>query len=169
MQGAELFADEARIALRGASFAEIAGAVGVDVGAPADLYHDGSGVAPDEPIDVDAAAAAYLGDCFVLGDSALRRFAPDETPVLWPEHFDVGVTIEGVNYGVSLGDSYLTEPYAYVGPWKVPDPRNDSFWNAPFGAAQPLQVLSTVDGVAAFFAEGARQAGGAEPGARQAS
>jgi hypothetical protein len=68
--------------------------------------------------------------------------------VLWPEHFDLGVTLDEVNYGVSLGDGYLAEPYAYVGPWQ---PRTGPFWNAPFGAARPLR---DVPDVAGFFAEG---------------
>ena len=40
-----------------------------------------------------------------------------QTPVLWPEHFDVGITLDKVNYGVSPGDDDIPEPYAYVGPW----------------------------------------------------
>jgi hypothetical protein len=34
---------------------------------------------------------------FVRGDAALRAFAADSTPILWPEHFDVGVTVGEVN------------------------------------------------------------------------
>jgi hypothetical protein len=37
-------------------------------------------------------------------------------PVLWPEHFDIGITIDAVNYGASRGDDHIAEPYAYVGP-----------------------------------------------------
>ena len=37
--------------------------------------------------------------------------------VLWPEHFDVGIDANEVNYGVSPGDASCPEPYAYVGPW----------------------------------------------------
>ena len=46
--------------------------------------------------------------------------APDETPILWPEHFDIGISVGEVNYGVSAGDGYLAVPYAYVGPWSPP-------------------------------------------------
>jgi hypothetical protein len=70
--------------------------------------------------------------------------------VLWPEHFDVAVTLDEVNYGVSLGDGYLPEPYAYVGPWQ---PRTGEFWNAPFGAAKPLTGMDVED----FFRTGLRQ------------
>ena len=46
---------------------------------------------------------------------------------------------------------YLDEPYAYVGPFRVP---TGPFWNAPFGAAHPLRELPTAAAVAAFFGEG---------------
>ena len=69
------------------------------VGAPAGLYDDGSGAEPGDQIDVDASAAAYLAECLALGDAALRRVEPAETPVLWPEHFDLGITADEINYG----------------------------------------------------------------------
>jgi hypothetical protein len=120
-----------------------------DVGAPAGLYHDGSGLTAADVISVDPAAAAKLHGCLLAGDMALRQFAPGAVPVLWPEHFDVGVTVDEVNYGVSLGDGFLNEPYAYVGP---PTSHKGAFWNAPFGAALPLP--GKIDEIAAFFAKG---------------
>jgi hypothetical protein len=134
------------VAVSGLTVAEVAGRLGVDAGAPAGLYHDGSGVQPDDTVEVPDAAVllAALG----TADAALRAFAPAATPVLWPEHFDVGVTVDEVNYGVSPGDRYLDEPYAYISPWQ---PRTGPFWTAPFGAARPLRELSDI---AAFFAEG---------------
>jgi hypothetical protein len=134
------------VAVEGLTFAEVAARLGVDVGAPEGVYGDGSGVQADESITVPDAAA--LGAAFNRGDAALRLFAPDQTPVLWPEHFDVGVTVGECNYGVSLGDSAIDEPYAYVGPWT---PRTGPFWTEPFGAARRLREL---DDIAAFFAEG---------------
>jgi len=134
------------VAVEGLTFAEVAARLGVDVGAPEGVYGDGSGVQADESITVPDAAA--LGAAFNRGDAALRLFAPDQTPVLWPEHFDVGVTVGECNYGVSLGDSAIDEPYAYVGPWT---PRTGPFWTEPFGAARRLRDL---DDIAAFFAEG---------------
>ncbi len=83
------------------------------------------------------------------GDAALRALAPDETPILWPEHFDIGITVGEVNYGVSAGDGYLAVPYAYVGPWSPP--AQDDFWNAPFGRALPVDEI---DDLLAFFTEG---------------
>jgi hypothetical protein len=123
----------------------------VDAGAPEGLYHDGSGVAPGEEITFSPRVVESMLDRLRVGVDALRTFAPTETPVLWPEHFDVALTIDEVNYGVSLGDGFLDYPYAYVGPWK---PHSGDFWNAPFGAARPL---STVEDALAFFQEGRRQ------------
>jgi hypothetical protein len=140
-----------RVSLYGRTCASLAEAVGAPTGKPADRYHDGSGVEPDEVLELDDTALAMLADGFDTGDAALRRFAPSQIPVLWPEHFDVGVTLDEVNYGVSPGDNYLGEPYAYVGPWQA---RAGEFWNAPFGAAVPMRALASEDAIVAFFAEG---------------
>ena len=137
------------------TYAGLGKQLGLDAGAPEGLYHDGSGATPDQTPVLDEAAAADLVAALYRGDQALRRLTPQQTPVLWPEHFDVGVTDDEVNYGVSLGDGYLDEPYMYVGPFT---PRSGPFWNAPFGAAQPL--AQTVEEVASFFAEGRRLAAG---------
>jgi hypothetical protein len=137
-------------AIDGASVTALAVAVGVDAGAAQDLYHDYTDVTPDEPLAVAGHEAAELLEALWRGDQALRRLAPGETPVVWPEHFDVGITVDGVNYGVSPGDGYLDEPYAYVGPHT---PRTGAFFNAPFGAARPLRELPG-DTLDVFFAEG---------------
>ncbi|GAA1954543.1 hypothetical protein [Catenulispora subtropica] len=141
------------VPVRGASYQELGERLGVTAGAPVGLYHDGSGAQPPEHPELDPAEALGLLDALYRGDQALRAFAPEATPVLWPEHFDVGVTVDEVNYGVSPGDNYLNEPYMYVGPHK---PREGEFWNAPFGAALPL--AATVEEITAFFAEGQRAA-----------
>jgi hypothetical protein len=138
------------VPIDGRSCTELAGAAGVDATAP-EIYHDRTGVDPGEVLRLDPSAADRLATALALGDAGLRAFAPDLAPVLWPEHFDVSVTVDEVNYGVSPGDSYLDEPYAYVGPFRS---RSGPFWNAPFGAARPLAQLSDVDSVVAFFAEG---------------
>jgi hypothetical protein len=112
---------------------------------------------PDEPVQVDVIAARRLADWFALGDAALRGFAEDlgavADPVLWPEHLDLGITVDGVNYGVSPGDVARPEPYLYVGPHEPPPPADD-FWNAPFGAAVSDDRIPTPQDAAAFFAEG---------------
>jgi hypothetical protein len=71
--------------------------------------------------------------------------------VLWPEHFDAAIRVDGVNYGVTPGDQHVPLPYAYVGPDEVPD---DPFWNAPFGATLSLGPEPSADAVLAFFRAG---------------
>jgi hypothetical protein len=151
VDGTELVAGDTRTAVVGLTFAEVAALAGVDLGAPADLYPDGSGVDPGETVSLSPAALGVLDDAYQRGDAALRAFAPDQTPVLWPEHFDLGTTVDEVNYGVSPGDAVLGEPYAYVGPWQ---PRTGPFWNASFGAARPMRELADVEAVRRFFTEG---------------
>lgn len=150
VEGVELVRDDLRVPLRGTA-AELAAAVGVDVGAPADLYAEHAELGPDDELVVDRAAIALVLDWFVRGDRGLRRFAPSEDPILWPEHFDVGIALDEVNYGVSPGDRSRPLPYAYVGPWT---PREGAFWNAPFGAVRAAEALPDSEAVAAFFGEG---------------
>ena len=140
---------------RGDAVVDLAGAdadvevLGLEATSLSAVYTDGSGVGRDEPLVVDAAAAATIADAFAAGDVALRSLAPDETPILWPEHFDIGISAGEVNYGVSAGDGYLEVPYAYVGPWSPPT--QDDYWNAPFGRAVPVDEI---DDLLAFFSEG---------------
>lgn len=153
IEGTELVGAHGRQPLRG-SYAEVAAAAGLTPRRLDDVYHDGVDVSSDDPIELDPDHVALLLDAFATGDAALRAFAPDEVPVLWPEHFDVGISHDDVNYGLSPGDATLSEPYAYVGPWVR---RSGRFWNQPFGAARPLAALGGVDAVAAFFREGAER------------
>jgi hypothetical protein len=155
VEGLDVVTPTARIPLDGASYADLGDALGLAAGAPEDLYADGSGATLADVVRLDPDAAHALATALATGDDALRRLDPSQPPVLWPEHFDVGLTLDEVNYGVSPGDAYLAEPYAYVGPWQS---REGDFWNAPFGAAQPLAVLGAADAVLAFFHEGRRHA-----------
>jgi hypothetical protein len=148
--GGDLVYRDRRTAMDGRTCAELAAQANVAAGRPQNLYHDGSGVAVDEPLAVDPVAADALARAFAAGDRALRGLDGGE-PVLWPEHFDLGLSLDEVNYGLSPGDEYLDEPYAYVGPWL---PRHGEFWNAPFGAARSLRDLGDAGAVEAFFREG---------------
>lgn len=172
VDGGLLVSGTHRIPITGHTYAELAAAVGIQASVlQHEVYPQGPDVRLDDAIRLDPGAASHLARCFAQGDRALRRLLPDVEPVLWPEHFDVGCTIDEINYGVSPGDGYLAEPYAYVGPWHTP---RGSFWNAPFGAARALRELPTVGATVAFFREGQRRAGhgreerpsnkGAEPG-----
>jgi hypothetical protein len=145
--------------LRG-TFGQLGTAAGLDIGPPVGVYPPAYTPAEHEPIVVDPDAAEQIERALAIGDLALRRFAPQQTPVLWPEHFDVAVSVDEVNYGVSPGDTAIAEPYAYVGPWDRPE---GPFWNQPFGAAICLRELGGSDEVLGFFhrgqAEAARAAG----------
>ncbi len=151
VDGGDLVAGEARLRMAGTTLRRLGDAAGLDVGAPVDLYADGSGALPEDPLEVDEQAAAELARWLATGEAALRSLAPDQTPVLWPEHFDLSITVDEVNYGVSLGDGFLAEPYAYVGPWAH---REGDFWNAPFGAVRRAAELADAQEVGAFFAAG---------------
>ncbi len=76
--------------------------------------------------------------------------------MLWPEHFDVAIRVHEMNFGLSPGDAFIEEPYAYVGVASSP---SGEFWNAPFGAAVPLRDLPDALAVAGFFTEGRERAG----------
>lgn len=136
---------------------ELAELAGVDVGAPDGLYHDHADLGADDPLAIEPSAAEHLLAWFATGDAALRTFAPDAEPVLWPEHFDLGVTLDDVNFGVSPGDGYLAEPYAYVGPHVPPE---GDFWNAPFGAVLTATDAAGVAAAVAFFEQGRQLARG---------
>ncbi len=131
--------------------------VGAPLGLPDGIYPPTTPSDPDTVLDVDVDAARELGRWFGVGQDALVRFVSDAgadaVPTLWPEHFDLGVSVDAVNYGVSPGDDVVAEPYLYVGPHAGP-PRRDGFWNAPFGAALPWSEVGSVDDAVAFFARG---------------
>ncbi|MQY09423.1 hypothetical protein [Actinomadura macrotermitis] len=158
VEDGELVGD-GRVPLNGTTCRELAAAFQVDPGAPKDLYKEGSGAGLDDRLEVDSGAARHLAECLAIGQAALTGFAPASEPVLWPEHFDLGITVDEVNYGVSLGDGYLNEPYAYAGPWKA---RSGEFWNAPFGAVRPIRELADATAVQGFFQE-ARERAGSDP------
>ena len=134
---------------------ELADAAGIDFGAPQGVYSDASGASASYRLVIDPTAAAVMAEAFALGDAALRelgaRHGPVQQPVLWPEHFDVGISLDEVNYGVSVGDETIPEPYAYVGPWK---PRRGDFWDQAFGAARRVAELADAAAVVAFFEAG---------------
>ena len=121
------------------------------------VYADTTDATPDSPVTVDPDSAAELAAAWGAGDAALRAFglavvgAEAPEPILWPEHFDVAVTVDAVNYGVSPGDAGIPEPYAYVGP---PTPREGDFWNQPYGAARTVRSLAGEPGILDFFRTG---------------
>ena len=131
---------------------DAAAALGIAPGAPRTVYSPTTEGDPGEPLAVDTGAARALGDWFgftTLLLEQLRAEASAEDDAsrvqLWPEHFDMAVTLGPVgrraNYGGSPGDDGHPEPYLYVGPFES---RSGSFWNEPFGAS--LGYADILDG-----------------------
>jgi hypothetical protein len=125
--------------------------LGVRAARPEGAYADGAGVGLDETLTLDSGHADLILQAHTRGHDALIAFAPGEAPVLWPEHFDVAIGLPDATFGVSPGDGFIAEPYAYASVDRLP--AGDSFWNAPFGAAVRLSELSDTAAVTAFFAE----------------
>lgn len=137
---------------------EAAAAVGVDAGAPTEVFTPTTPLDPDAPLTVDPTAARLLGDWFGFACAVLEVLraggGPDDTPArvqLWPEHFDLSVdmgpeaTGARGTFGASPGDPAHPEPYLYVTPW-APKP-DDPMWNDPAfpGASLPLSALAGTD------------------------
>ena len=136
--------------------------VGIEPGAPADVYSPVTPLRPDQPLLIGADAASVVAELFEISDEALARFAAahpgEEKPVaqLWPEHFDLALTADEVNFGGSPGDAEHDAPYFYVGPWTT---RVGSFWNEPFGASLTFRDGMDVDEVVDFFELGRERVG----------
>ena len=151
--------DQTVVQVDGRSPRELLGLLGLPEVSLAEVYADTAATDLDEPLRVSPSVSAWLVRCWEAGDAALRRLDPGQEPVLWPEHLDVAIALDEVNYGVSPSDSAISIPYAYVGPWVVPPA--DDFWTEPFGAVHPLMDDVNADTVLAFFEEGRRRLGGA--------
>ena len=96
VEGTDIVGASGRVPLRG-RIGDIAAVLGVEAGEPADLYSEHAQFGTDDELTVDPAAAALLLDWFARGDGAMRRFAPSEEPILWPEHFDLGISLDEDN------------------------------------------------------------------------
>lgn len=165
VEGTDLVVDEEGGAAepRRAPLTTIGGAaalVGIEPGGPAGVYTLQTPLVPDAVLAIDPAAAQVLAEVFAAGDEALARLAgdlPDDGggAQLWPEHFDLGLSAEEVNYGVSPGDEGHDDPYVYVGPWT---PRSGEFWNESFGASRPWNEVRDAESMLEFFREGRRLA-----------
>jgi hypothetical protein len=156
LDGPELVvAEERRVPLAG-TYDATGAATGHGFGEPTN-YHDHSGVPGDEQLMLDPVALQHLCSWFLRADAALRVLAPRETPVLWPEHFDVAILLDGHSIGASPGDEFCAAPYAYVGDTSQP---RDDYWTAPFGAHRTFDQVPSVEELVAFWAEGVHRLGG---------
>lgn len=130
-------------------------------GAP-DVYQAVTPYEPDRPLDLDADAVRVVAEWFAVGADALERFAATHggadpsRPQLWPEHFDLAISIGEVNYGVSPGDDPHPVPYAYVGPWTVPPDagQDGSWWNQAYGRGVSATDLHDSGDLVALFEDG---------------
>ena len=138
--------------------------LGVPVGAPTEVYQPVTDPDPDRPLAVEPAAAEVVCGWFTFGAGVLAGSssdaAPDDDPSeaqLWPEHFDLALSIgpDGAraNVGASPGDSDHDAPYLYVGPW---EPRPGGLWNEPWGASLGYQALRQGGDPLAFVQEALR-------------
>lgn len=124
--------------------------------------HIGRDLLPEEArfdrelLDVDAAAAVFLGDWYGFAASVLeelRASAGQQTDPsrveLWPEHFDLAAELGSeatgarAAYGLSPGDRTHPEPYLYVAPWIAP--ADDELWNATGFAGAELPYAALLD------------------------
>jgi hypothetical protein len=140
---------------------ELAKVIGVDPGPPVGVYPEVATQASDEPLELPRFGVDVVLSALSAGDRALRALVaaavenqPTE-PVLWPEHFDLGLSLDEVNYGISPGDDGHPRPYVYVGPWQA---RRGAFWNESFGASRALDELDDVAAITAFLLEGRARA-----------
>ena len=143
---------------------DVGAALGVEAGEPADLYAEHADFGPDEELAVDQVAATLLLDWFARGDQALRQFAPAEDPILWPEHFDLGIATDEVNYGVSPGDAGHPCPMPTWVPGRLARESSGTRRSAPSGLRRncPTRCSSR------FLRRGPRRRGGVNCGARPA-
>jgi hypothetical protein len=133
-----------------------AGFVGLDRPGEPEVYAPLTPDDPATPLPVDAADAELLAEWFSFGATVLDEWVrataepPSET-WLWPEHFDLALSLGAephrANYGASPGDGGTPEPYLYVGPWEVHPAESgepDEFWDAGTYARLHLRDLVTV-------------------------
>lgn len=156
-------ASEARgVALAGATLASLAEFAGADLSAEFSAGADTPALGPtDEPLELDTKELDDLFSWFDLGWRVLDEVLGEPAGVweastiqLWPEHFDVGTALDGVNLGFSPGDGFSDEPYVYVGPWGAARPGDASYWNAPFGAVLPRSQAHGADDCVSFIRVG---------------
>ncbi|HEX2705771.1 MAG TPA: hypothetical protein VHM65_08425 [Candidatus Lustribacter sp.] len=151
LDGAELVIDEARRVPVAGDFHSVAEAVGVHFGPPPDGYSDGSGARAEDVLSLDLGAAELIAQWYLLSDAALRVLAPEQTPILWPEHFDVAILVDNTSIGSSPGDDFHARPYAYV---SSRDHGPAPYWNAPFGAVVSHEQIGGLDDLVGFWRQG---------------
>lgn len=142
------------------TIADAARFVGIAPGAPNEVYTANTSLELDAPLRVDLDAVEVLAMWYELTNMALRAFATsivEDEPTeaqLWPEHFDLALSADKINYGGSPGDDYIDVPYLYVGPFEGRPSQPDPFWNQPFGAAIGFDEIASIQDAFEFFDRG---------------
>jgi hypothetical protein len=153
--GGQLVVAGRNFALAG-TYRDVADAAGLTGAGPLrDVYTGSPSFSLDDEIAIDPHSQDKIVAAYELGNAALSTLAAGQAPILWPEHFDVGVSIDSVNYGVSPGDAGIPAPYAYVGPYVA---RRGDFWNAAFGSARLMSTFADLDALVHYLEEGRRRA-----------
>ena len=171
----EIGTQASNVALQGATLEELAAFAGADLGAAFSAGAQTPGLgSTTEPLHLPPDELALIFDWFVLGWRVLDTVVSEvpakwtqSTVQLWPEHFDVGTTLDfrrgdgdgagtsdGVNLGFSAGDRFSEEPYAYVGPWGPERLGGPGYWNAPFGALVTRSQAGDVPACVTFLRSG---------------
>ena len=163
VEGVELvvFRGEAASRHELTSLGAAAAAAEVDLASWHGLYPVVTPADPGLHLLIDRDAALVIAEWFALTDRVLAEVArahrdkePSEAQ-LWPEHFDLALSVGRCNLGGSPGDAEYPEPYLYVGPWEpAPYIEAGGFWNAPFGARLPWRADLSVRDAVAFFTQG---------------
>lgn len=133
--------------MSGSSLRALAEFVDADISSPFSVGNETPEVGdPDQPLDLDPQHVDTITDWYHAGwivlDTVISRLPASAQPAtmqLWPEHFDIGTDValangNRVNLGCSPGDSFVADPYLYVGPWDAARPGDPSYWNVSFGA-----------------------------------
>ncbi len=158
LAGADLVGSDGRRVAAAGTFAEAADALGVTFGKPDIGYPDGSGVSAADEIVLEVEHLGRITDWYALSDAALRQLAPDQEPILWPEHFDVAVLLDDRSYGSSPGDDFHPTPYAYV---SARENDGSDFFNVSFGALLDADDVTGIQDLLAFWREGLTRLGSA--------
>ena len=117
----------------------------------------------DAPLAIEADDAAALAAWFALVAGVLTRVDPSAAQTLWPEHFDLAITVGEVTYGGSPGDAEHAEPYLYVLPPAGFERGDPTFWNEPFGASLAYHRIDGQADADAFFTEANVRLAAADP------
>ncbi|MDA9913257.1 hypothetical protein N9D66_02250, partial [Candidatus Nanopelagicales bacterium] len=103
------------VALQG-SVADLAQAASVQAIRPDVVYHDAVPGDAATLLTATPEAIAEVLRVYTIGAEAMAAFS-QEVAVLWPEHFDLAIRVDEVNYGISPGDGYSPKPHSTCVPY----------------------------------------------------